>query len=613
MADAWGIEHSYELADEGERHVSKETITELREILGDPGAPQGPIVAEVGATGELGAGEVVLEDGTSVDLRGARRGSFPSGYHQLVDPKGRARRLIVTPRRCHLPVDLRAWGWVSQLYATRSRASWGIGDLSDLGRLAKWSRSRGAGFVLISPIAAVAPTARQEPNPYFPASRRFGSPLYLSVGHIPGAERAAEELQAADRAGRALNESREIDHDAVWAIKRPALEAIWQSSPPLVEFERWLQDQPESLSRFAIWSVLAERHGTSWRDWPADSRRPDGDGVARVAGRDQARIKFYAWLQWCLERQLADAGRDVAIFQDLPIGFDPDGFDAWEWQDLLAKGASVGAPPDSFNRQGQDWGSPPFVPWRLRAADYRPFIETIRANLATGGGLRIDHVMGLFRLWCIPSGASPEEGAYVRYPAEDLLAILALESQRAGAVVVGEDLGTVEEGVRDSLSDHDLLSYRLLWFEREPPSEWPTKAMAAVTTHDLPTVAGLWGGSDLDLQRRLGLKVDEDGTEEIRTRLSGASGLSDDAAAGEAVVAAYRELSRAPCRLIAATLEDAVSETERPNMPGASERRLNWRLALPVPLEELESHPLANRVSTILDETREKLRKDSDA
>lgn len=605
MADAWGIEHRLVNSKGEPQRVSDDTVTRLREALGEPEPGHGPHVIPIGSHMDLGAGEVLLEDGGSISAREAGRGRMPAGYHTLVDGSGDARSLIVSPGRCHLPENLRTWGWTSQLYGMRSRASWGMGDLADLRRLAEWSSSLGAGFTMISPVVAAAPTPVQEPNPYFPSSRRFRNPLYLSVPEVPGAGLAEKDLEAAARAGQQLNTTQLVNRDAVWNLKLRALEAIWNADPPLDGFQRWLDDQPDSLMRFATWSVLAERHGRSWQEWPAGYQRPGSDLVTAIQSVEAGRIRFHCWLQWCLEQQLARAGEVHAIIQDLPIGFDPGGFDAWEWQDLLAMGLTVGAPPDAFNQEGQDWGSPPFIPWRLRSAGYRPFIETIRANLAGAGGLRIDHVMGLFRLWCVPSGSSPEEGAYVRYPAEDLLAILALESQRAGAIVVGEDLGTVEEGVRPALADRNMLSYRLLWFESSPPEEWPVNAMAAVTTHDLPTIAGIWERSDIEEQRELGLEIDETGISRIRRTLAEASPRGDRASTDEAVVAAHTQLCKAPSRLLAATLEDAVGATSRPNMPGATGRETNWRHTLPVALEDTTTHRLANHLAAILSEATE--------
>jgi 4-alpha-glucanotransferase len=289
----------------------------------------------------------------------------------------------------------------------------------------------------------------------------------------------------------------------------------------------------------------------------------------------------------------------MTVIQDLPIGFAGGGSDAWSWQDTLAEGVSVGAPPDAFNSQGQDWGSPPLIPWRLRDADYEPFIQSIRATMAGAGGLRIDHVMGLFRLWWVPSDGTAADGAYVRYPAEDLLDIVALESSRARALVVGEDLGTVEDGVREAMAEHGVLSYRLLWFEDDDPSAWPAEAMAAITTHDLPTVAGLWTGEDVEEQRECGTGTEEELERGRTSLLRHLPGLPDAASTEEAVLRAHELLARAPSLLLSATLDDAVGELRRPNMPGAGERP-NWSLPLPVPVEDLPAHPLLQKVAAAL-------------
>jgi 4-alpha-glucanotransferase len=288
------------------------------------------------------------------------------------------------------------------------------------------------------------------------------------------------------------------------------------------------------------------------------------------------------------------------VVHDLAVGFDPGGFDGWAWRDLLALDARIGAPPDEFNRAGQDWGLPPFVPWRLRQAGYAPFLETLRSVLRGAGGLRMDHVMGLFRLFWVPPGAGPTDGAYVRYPAGDLLDLLALESTRAGALVVGEDLGTVEAGVREELAARAVLSMRLLWFEDEPPERWPERALGLVTTHDLPTVAGVWTGSDVEDQRAAGVPVAEEGAAALHHRLARATGLPSDAAVADAVVAAHRALAASPSALVAATLEDAAQVSERPNMPGTVDSWPNWSLALPKPLEELEADPVVGAVGDAL-------------
>ena len=601
MADEWGIEHRYLDAAGVAREVSGSTIDALRSVIGEPaddGNPP-PLVVRRGEPILLAPGELRLEDGRCIEVGTDGASKVPLGYHRHLDGHGVERTVIVAPPRCHLPAQ-RAWGWAVQLYAARSSASWGVGDLRDLSRLARWAGELGAGFLLVNPLGAVRPVQPQEPSPYFPASRRYRNPLYLRVEDVPRAPQA-DGFAAAVAAGRALNSSDRVERDLAWRHKRRVLEQVWEVSRGDAEFGRWYDGQPESLRRYGTWAALVEQCGSSWRDWPEHLRHPRSAAVRSAAAELEDRGRYHAWLQWLVEQQLVDAARRLPLIQDLPIGVDPDGFDAWEWQDLLADDVSVGAPPDEFNTAGQDWGLPPFVPWKLRAAGYEPFIETIRATMAGDGGLRIDHVMGLFRLWWIVQDAGPAQGAYVRSPAEDLLAIVALESQRARAFVVGEDLGTVEDSARDALRDHAVLPYRLLWFEQDAPERWPADAMAAVTTHDLPTVAGLWDGSDLATQQQLGLGPNVESTLQMRNRLADDGQLQEQATPQHAVLAAHRLLARAPSTLLAATLDDALVAAGRPNIPGADDQRDNWALPLPALLEDLERHPVARNIAAQLD------------
>ncbi|MGI8491577.1 MAG: 4-alpha-glucanotransferase, partial [Acidimicrobiales bacterium] len=343
-----------------------------------------------------------------------------------------------------------------------------------------------------------------------------------------------------------------------------------------------------------------------WQRWPERYRRPGQPAVrefaASAAGR--RRVEFHAWLQWHLDRQLAHASAPLDLIQDLAIGVEPGGADAWLWQDTFAPDVRVGAPPDEFNALGQDWGLPPWDPWKLRRAGYAPFIETVRGALRHAGGLRFDHIMGLFRLWWIPPGAGPAEGAYVRYPYWDLLNILALEATRANAFVVGEDLGTVEDAVRCEMAERRIFSYRLLWFERERPERWPAAAMAAVTTHDLPTVAGVWTGADLEAQRHLGLAPRQESATALRDRLEQWTGSSLTSPVEEVIERTYGVLSGARCELRTATLDDAVAVTERPNMPGTVKGWPNWSIGLPVSLEDLERSPLALHIAARLERGR---------
>ncbi len=575
---------------------------------GDREAPAaaGPRFARPGErVSGLGPGTATLrtEDGGEVEVGadGALPPDLPYGYHQL---NGRA--LIVSPGRCALP-GRRAWGWAVQLYAARSRRSWGIGDLADLRRLAQWSAGElGAGFVLVNPLHAALPLVPQQPSPYFPSSRRFRNPLYLRVEDVPGASEL-EDIDDLAAAGRALNHDRRIDRDAAYRHKLAVLERLYDRFPGDPAFDEHCRREGPSLEGFATFCTIAEDQGAAWPDWPQGLRRPDSAAVRGYRDADWPRVRFHMWLQWLLDVQLERASgkpgdpAGAAIVHDLAVGVDPGGADAWLWNDVIVGEMSVGAPPDEFNTRGQDWGLPPFDPWKLRAADYRPFMETIRCVLRHAGGIRLDHVMGLFRLFWMPRGASPAGGTYVRYPARDLLDIVALESHRAGAYVVGEDLGTVEPQVRHELHERNVLSYRLLWFEQEPPERWPEQAMAAVTTHDLPTIAGLWTGHDLEAQRSIGAEPNEEAMRKTREHLARVSGVPAPGASVEDVVAgAHETLGRAASTLVAGTLDDALAVEERPNMPGTVDEWPNWAIALPHPLEEIERHPGPRRVAEAL-------------
>jgi 4-alpha-glucanotransferase len=546
------------------------------------------------------AGELRLEDGRRMRIDGALPADLPSGYHHLVPREGGpALRLIVSPGRCPLPAG-REWGWAAQLYAARSTQSWGMGDLADLRRLGKWSAGLGAGLILVNPLHAAPPCSHQEPSPYFASSRCFSNPLYLRVEEVGGA--AAADLERLGAAGRSLDRDRLIDRDRVWALKSEAFEAIFAAFDGDADFDRYQAERGPALTGYATWCALAELHGVPWTTWPAEHRRPDGPGVAAFVRSAQGarRVTYHAWLQWQIDRQLARAAGAIGLMQDLAIGVDAGGADAWLWQDVFADGMRVGAPPDEYNTRGQDWGLPPWDPWKLRSAGYEPFIETVRAGMRHGAGLRFDHVMGLFRLFWIPEGAGAGAGTYVRYPYWDLLNILALEAERAGAYVVGEDLGTVEDHVRPELAERRVLSYRLFWFEPGRPGSWPEQALGAVSTHDLPTVAGVWDGSDLQAQRSLDLSPNEEGAATMRARLADWTGLGTEAAAPEVVARAYEVLSEAPCELLTATLDDLAVAEERPNMPGTVHEWPNWSIALPVPLEQLEQSPLARRLAAAL-------------
>ena len=550
------------------------------------------------------SGSVQLRHGDSLPPQ------LPPGYHEFVRDDGRSTLLIVSPGVCVLPQSLRTWGWAVQLYAMRSSQSWGIGDFGDLQMLVDWSRRKhAAGMVLVNPLHAAAPTLPQQPSPYFPTSRCFRNPLYLHIENVPGYSLDADAIAPLRSDATALNAMRRIDRDTVFRCKYRALDQLWerwsatdQIAGNGVEkaFENYRRSQGSSLEMFATFCAISELHPRSWMDWPAELRRPDGEAVRRFAVQHADRVDFHAWLQWLVDGQLAVVGADVALMADLAIGVDRGGADSWMWQDSFALSMSVGAPPDDFNTQGQNWGLPPFDPWRLRADRYDAFIQTVRSAFRHAGGVRIDHVMGLFRLYWIPDDAGARNGCYVYVPFRDLIGIVALESFRAGAYVVGEDLGTIEDYVKEELRSARIMSYRLSQFEAGRAAEFPIDALAAVTTHDLATLPGLLIGSDLAAQQSLGMHPNVDGMNDVRRGMAARAGfpgltplgdpVADDVhvpTVDEFVLGAYRELSTAPSRIITAALDDALGVEERPNMPGTVDEWPNWRIALPLSLEDV--------------------------
>ncbi len=601
----WGVDPGFHDVAGTWRPADEATVGAILEAMGaGPGGPPPPRAVTVRTDHplpDLGPGRVRLEDGGEVATAGGLPAGMPPGYHTFEPVGGPAHPLIVSPGRVPQP-DRRQWGFAAQLYATRSQRSWGIGDLSDLRELGRWGARMGAGFTLVNPLHAPNPGRPLQPSPYYPGSRCFLDPLYLAVEELEGA-REMPGTEALAAAGRSLNRERRIDRDRVWDLKSEALEKLFAASSGRREgqrdLDRYRRDRGRPLALYATFCALAERYGTAWRDWPEELRHPSGPGVERFARSREgaARVDYHAWLQWVLDGQAAVAGAELGLVADLAVGVDPSGADSWIWQDSFAEGMTVGAPPDEFNTLGQDWGLPPFDPWRLRAGGYEPWIEALRAGMAHGSGLRVDHVMGLFRLYWIPAGTDARRGVYVRYPHHDMLNILALEAHRAGAYVVGEDLGTVEDQVRRDLAERQVLSYRVWWFEDRDPRDWPEAAMGALTTHDLPTVTGVLTGADLDAQRRIGMEPNEESSAGLLRKLRERTGAGEGTDPGEVIAAVYRDLGRAPCALLVAALDDVLEVEERPNMPGTTDAWPNWSIALPAALEDLEEAPLAARIA----------------
>jgi 4-alpha-glucanotransferase len=580
-----------------------------------------------------------------------------------------ALRLIIVPSRCYVPQYFqegrRTWGLALHLYALRSSRNWGVGDFGDLADFADWAaKDLGAGVIGLNPLHALKNVRPYHISPYSPDSRFFLNVLYLAVEEIP-------ELRESEAAQRLLEDSTFrsrlesfrkhdlVDYDQVYAAKREVLELLfatflthhldgsgeaWQPRTDRGRaFERFVREEGELLENFALFHALSEElhrafpHLWTWQEWPEAYRDPQSAAVAAFRARQGARIRFHQYLQWVASEQLEraaararGAGMPIGLYHDLALGSDRSGSDAWVFQDVLALGADSGCPPDAFAPEGQNWGLPPINPRQLRAGAYRMFTALLRNNLAYGGALRLDHVMGLFRLFWIPRGLPASAGAYVHYPAEDLLGILALESQRSKTIIVGEDLGTVPDSVRERLAAASVLSYRVLYFERygdgswKEPRAYPERALAVVTTHDLPTLSGFWSAEDIQTRFKLGFygsDVERDQAlrerERDRGRLLGAlraegllpAGMSDDPTSAthltpELCRAIHIFLARTPAWIMLASLEDCLGEMAQMNVPGTVDSYPNWLRKIRLSLGELKEDCAVRLLATSLREAR---------
>jgi glycogen operon protein len=554
-------------------------------------------------------------------------------------------RLIVAPPACHVPDGLRGdrrlWGVTAQLYGVRRRSDQGVGDFTTLGALGEAAAAHGAAVLGINPLHCLFPGERERASPYYPSDRRFLDPLYLDLDAVAGAAGYRDEAASL----RALPA---VDYPRLWASKAAALEAAFANAPSDPAFEAFVAAGGEPLARFCQFQALAEaRPGESWRQWPQKLTAPP------------ARVRFHAWLQWLCEAQLASAARKasglaIGFGRDLAVGAAPDGAEQWDKATLVADGVSIGAPPDPFGPQGQVWGLRPFDPHRLRQDGYRFPGELLAANMRHAGALRVDHVMGLARQFWIPDGASGADGAYVSFPFDDLLAVVALESERARCLVIGEDLGSVPEGFRERLWRAGAFSYRVLPFERDAagfaaPGAWPRPAVACVTTHDLPPLAGWWDGLDIAERLDLGLMTPDEATAARVTRADDRRALLEAMAAesllphrgrgtskgwrgepgevspsgpppgfavlppegGErseaerpltptlaAAIHAFVAASRAALAVV--QVEDLAGERVAVNLPGTDRERPNWRQRIAAPLEELFDRPLAQAIVSVM-------------
>ncbi len=621
--------------------------------------------------GALHEGEVPLEDlqiSARREVGGDRRvrrtlplfQPLSAGYHRLalLDEDGQEQAgmsIIVSPGRCFSPEALdggRVWGPAVQLYGVRSRRNWGMGDFTDLQALCEACPKLGASLVGLNPMHALFPHNPPHASPYCPSSRLALNVMYLDVEAVDDLEQCpeAQDLVRGDDFQarlRQLRRSEQVDYGGVAAAKRPVLEALYASfrarhlepgSPRAEAFRAFVREGGEALRLHGLYEALQERFFAKdqglwgWPVWPEAFRDPRSQQVRDFENERLERVEFFQYLQWQADLQLAAAARQCerlgvapGLYQDLSVSVDRAGSEIWANQDVFAMEASVGAPPDALGPQGQNWGLPPMIPHRLTEAAYAPFVSILRRCMRHAGALRIDHVMGLMRLFWIPPGKTPTEGAYVHYPLADLLGIVALESQRNRCLVIGEDLGTVPDEVRQTLAPAGVLSYRLLYFEREgdgfkSPQDYPEQALVAVTTHDLPTLAGFWTGEDLSVRDELKLYPSEevrrefiDGRDNDRARLLEALAGQGLLPGGDADPTAYPEMSdelsravhrylaRAPSQVMVVQFEDVLGQKGQANLPGTTFEHPNWLRKLSMDLEDLLQDP---RVSAMADALR---------
>lgn len=578
-------------------------------------------------------------------------------------------RLIVAPDRCHIPDVLqrgtRLWGFALQLYSLRSDRNWGIGDFQDLATVVEWAgKQLGAGVIGLNPLHALKNSKPYHISPYSPNSRLFLNDLYIDVEQVAECKTAAEvRKRLADPSFRAqldaARKSELVDYNAVASAKRAVLDLCYRAflrdnfegvEPDLKPktargwfFYHYVQQEGEPLVQYALFQALEDERqfvqsrSVIWTDWPEHYRTPASGALGEFKRRHMKKVRFFQYLQWVAADQLKrlvgkahEAGMPIGFYHDLALGSDRYGADGWRFQDVLALKADCGAPPDAFAPEGQNWGFSPADPLRLRASGYQYFIEMLRNNLRYGGAIRIDHVMALFRLFWIPRGLPASKGTYVHYPAEDLLAILALESTRAKTLVIGEDLGTVPDWVRDRLGTAGVLSYRVFYFERtgsgawKPPGSYPAQSLAVVTTHDLPTLGGYWEGTDIETRAKLGLFPSEQARiamlaerqvekswmlAALKSESLLPSGVSDDPAQTPAMTtelaeAIHQYLARTPAWMVLANVEDVIGTRAQANLPGTVDQHPNWCRKLSATVDELVRDPRFERLADQLRSVR---------
>jgi len=586
--------------------VRENRLAQLPIPLGK-GADPAPITLQLtdeqGATSELH----ITADHGSVGLESAPDGRrhrvwrvelppLPIGRYRL-DFEGTGCALTVAPERCHQPLDHRVIGLTAQLYSLRRHGDQGIGDLTTLAEAAAFTARNGAALLGINPLHALFPHQRDRASPYHPSDRRFIDPIMIDLAATdPGLDGAPVRalLESHRQHIAALSAAATIDHRAVWQIKQEVLRAADRGTP---EFAGFRAGASPSLQDFALFSTISDAHsGISWQNWPVELRDRDPAALAAFASVHHEAIDFHLYLQFLAERGLARAaaqGLSIGLLRDLAVGAAGDGAECWSHSKLYVQAASIGAPPDPLAPQGQIWALPPPNPHVWRQQGFASFIELVQTNMRHAGALRIDHILGLRRLFWVPNGATPAEGAYVQAPMENLFAELALESHRAKCMVIGEDLGTVPPGLREAMEDHAILRNRVLLLDYDHngfPSAagYPVLCATSVASHDMPTLAGWKLGADIAERAELGMFDAATAAQERTSRAAAITAL-DQIAGGTDPEAVHAHIARTPSLIATAQIEDLAHETTSVNLPGTDRERPNWRRKITPPIDEIET------------------------
>ena len=603
FVSARGVQPSFFDAFDIERQIPDTTLAWLYDEFQKQTDVPAPLIASPGRWHPELRGDIELGDGRELRVDGI----LPIdavGYHWLETDDGESRFVLSAPERLSTPQ--RSFGWSIQLYDARTEKSWGIGDFADLATLARQAAKTGAGFVLVCPLHAGNLGEHPMSSPYSPTSREWLQVLYISIDLI----RTTVDVSDLREQAHALNAERIIDRAKVWEFKRAALLRIWEGQDRKggADFDEWVAAQGTGLQKFATFMAMSESMGLPWQIWNAEYQHPESDEVHNWAAENSHAVEFHSWLQFLCDKQLGRASRQgVDIVADIAVGFDGGGFDAWHWQDILVFDAEVGCPPDRHNRDGQRWGLPAFSPTGLISVNFLPFIGMVRSALRHARGLRIDHVMQLWRLFWVPPVGGAAEGAYVRYPNDALLAIIRIEAARTNAWVVGEDMGTVPDYVRPTMAEIDMLGYRAAC--RVPVSMFTVNTFGATGTHDHATIAGILLGSDAQDMLSVGKSIDAEAERERQRTLAREAGLPEegpytDEQVRQAILARSAAVADSESRVVVFNLEDAASVTQRPNMPGTTTQWPNWSLALPIPADQVLKGELAKSIAEHANRTR---------